>query len=503
MKTRIASSLPFFLGALLPLGFAPFSYTYMIWIALILFYLYLEKNPYPDFKSGYIFGIGLNLVGTSWIYHSIHEYGHLHPFFSALLTFLFVLYTALFYGLFSFTYQQLKSGLTEGIRPLLFASCWCLSEYFRAHCFGGFPWLILGFSALSTPFAPILPWLGIYGPGFVISAAVGYLSIAIAHQGLKRLFGILGIMLFMLPTLLPLPVEQESDKSLSVSIIQGNVKTQDKWDEQFFWQELNRYMKAILHNLAPKQLIILPEAAITVPQSYVHDELHRLDAIAKKKQSAILIGIPKSSDHENNYYNTMLGLGLAKGQYFKQQLVPFGEYIPQVFLPIIERLGFPIVNMIPGDSHQEPIEVMGQKIVSLICYELAYPEHLRHQLPQGKWIVSMSDDGWFGHSFAVYQHLQMAQVFSFMAYRDQVFVNNNGLSSIINAKGEIVAKLPAWKRQELQGQIMPHQQMTAWMKWGDRPILFCSLFICLVFILEKIGIYLSKTIAARWKRLYP
>lgn len=123
MKTRIASSLPFFLGALLPLGFAPFSYTYMIWIALILFYLYLEKNPYPDFKSGYIFGIGLNLVGTSWIYHSIHEYGHLHPFFSALLTFLFVLYTALFYGLFSFTYQQLKSGLTEGIRPLLFASC--------------------------------------------------------------------------------------------------------------------------------------------------------------------------------------------------------------------------------------------------------------------------------------------------------------------------------------------------------------------------------------------
>lgn len=503
MKKHLVSSLPFLLGALLPLGFAPFSYTLVLWLALLLFYIYLEKNPRSDFKSGYIFGMGLNLVGTSWIYHSIHEYGHLHPLFSAIITFLFILYVALFYGLFSFTYQRLKSGVAEGIRPLLFASCWCLAEYFRAHCFGGFPWLILGFSSLTTPFAPLLPWLGIYGPGFVICTAMGYLAIAIMHQGLKRLYGTIGIMLFMLPALLPLPFEEETPKPLSVSIIQGNIKSPDKWDEQLFWQELNRYMKAILHNLAPHQLIILPEAAITVPQSYVHDDLHRLDAIARKKQSAILLGIPKSSDQENNYYNTMLALGLAKGQYFKQQLVPFGEYIPQFFLPIIERLGFPIVNMIPGDEHQAPIEVMGQKIASLICYELAYPEHLRHQLPQGEWIVSISDDGWFGHSLALYQHLQMAQVFSFMAHRDQVFVNNNGLSSIINANGEIVMKLPTWKRQELHGQINAHQQITAWMKWGDQPILLSSLFICLLVIFEKIGIYLAKTIAAQLKRLYP
>lgn len=503
MKSLFRAYQPFFYGALIPFGFAPFSYAFVIWIALLCFYLYLEHHPFLDFKSGYLFGIGLNLVGTSWIYHSIHEYGHLQPLFSAIITFLFILYVAFFYGVFSLAYQRLKSGLHESLRPLLFASCWCLAEYFRAHCFGGFPWLILGFSAVGTPLAPLLPWFGIYAPDFVIALAMGYFAIAISNTGFKRLYGIIGIMLFGLPACFHLPTPQAYKQGVFVHIIQGNVKTQDKWDEQFFWQATHYYMKAIVKNLAPQKLIILPEAAITVPQSYVHDELQQLHQLAKKHKSAILLGIPKSSDNENDFYNSMLGLGLAQGQYYKQQLVPFGEYIPHLLLPIIERLGFPVVNMIQGDPHQESMKVFGQNIVSLICYELAYPEHLRHQLPQGEWIVSMSDDGWFGHSFALYQHLQMAQAFSLMSHRDQVFVNNNGLSSIINAQGKIIAKLPAWKTQQLQGQITPHQQTTPWMKWGDGPILLCCIFIILLFILEKFGIYLSKTIAAQLKRLYP
>lgn len=495
--------IPFLLGGLIPLGFAPFSYAFVLWIALLYFFLELEKQTSSHFKYGYVFGIGFNLIGTSWVYHSIHEYGHLHPIFSGLITLLFILYVALFYGLFSFAYLNLKNGIHQSIRPLLFASLWCLSEFLRAHCFGGFPWLILGFSTISTPFSPLLPILGIYGASFVMCLAMGYLGMSISHRGLSRLYGILGIMLFFIPSFLSLPLEKNDNKPISIHILQGNVKTQDKWDEQFFWKEFNRYMTSIIKNLAPHQLTILPEAAITVPQSFVENELQQLNTLAIQKKSAILIGVPKSSDEENEYYNSMLGLGLAKGQYFKQQLVPFGEYIPKLFLSLIEQLGFPIVNMIPGHHHQAAIEVFGQKIVSLICYELAYPDHLRHQLPLGQWIVSISDDGWFGHSFALYQHLQMAQVFSLMAHRDQVFVNNNGLSSLINAKGEIVSSLPAWKRLQLQGQINPHQQMTPWVKWGDLPILSLSFLIILFYFFDKIGIYLFKTIAAQRKRLYP
>lgn len=62
-------------------------------------------------------------------------------------------------------------------------------------------------------------------------------------------------------------------------------------------------------------------------------------------------------------------------------------------------------------------------------------------MPKAQWIVSISDNGWFGHSLASYQQLQMAQLLSLLTGRYQVVVNNDGLSSIIDTHGNIVESL--------------------------------------------------------------
>ena len=140
----------------------------------------------------------------------------------------------------------------------------------------------------------------------------------------------------------------------------------------------------------------------------------------------------------------------------------------------------PLVSTIPGEKNQPLIEVFKQPIASLICYELAYPDILRQQLPKGQWIVSLSDDGWFGHSSAIYQHLEMAQTLSYMSHRPQIFVNNNGLSSIINAQGQIIQQIRPWHQGHSSASFSSENNSVPWMFWGDFPILGLCLTILII-----------------------
>ena len=463
---------PFFLGLAFPLGFAPIHIPSILYLSLLFFIrsIYQSKS---FFKEGFLYGLGLALVGVSWIYNSIHQYGHLHPIVASIATLLFVIYMASFYALFTILLYWFRKKTPSLMLPLITAAVWTLCEWIRSTLFGGFPWLMIGFSVIDTPLQNLLPWFGLYAPGFFM-----ILGLACFAQFENRLLAIAGTLIFLFPQTMALHFPKITHPSIEVVMIQGNVKMQDKWNEDVFWKQYRLYFNQIITLLKSQQTIILPEAAISVPSSFLHHELQLLNKLTKEKNTALLLGIPQPSASDQwNYHNGILGLGRAQGTYFKQQLVPFGEYIPHIFQHVLELLKVPMVTTIPGDNMQKPIHVFNRPIASLICYELAYPELLRQQLPSAQWIVSQSDDGWFGHSLALYQHLQMAQTLSFMSHRDQVFVNNNGLSSFINSSGHIITQIPAWQRKHLQGHIHEHLETTPWMHWGDRPILFCVLSI--------------------------
>jgi apolipoprotein N-acyltransferase len=484
----------FFLGLAFPLGFAPFHIPSVLYLSLLFFIRILLQSK-SLFRDGFLYGLGLALVGVSWIYNSIHQYGHLHCIIALFATLLFVMYVALFYGLFNLIYCWFRQKTPLIILPLVTAAIWTLCEWIRSTLFGGFPWLIIGFSVIETPLQNLLPWFGLYAPGFIL-----ILSLACFAQFENRLLAIAGTLLFLFPQTMTLHFPNAPHRSISVAMIQGNVKMQDKWNEDVFWKLFHYYFHEIVSLLEPYQTIILPEAAISVPSSFLHHELELLNKLSKEKNTALLLGIPQPSTSDQwNYHNGILGLGQAQGTYFKQQLVPFGEYIPHIFQHILTFLKVPMVTTIPGEHMQKPIHTFDHPIASLICYELAYPEILRQQLPSAQWIVSQSDDGWFGHSLALYQHLQMAQTLSFMSHRDQVFVNNNGLSSLINASGQVIAQIPAWQRNHLQGHIHEHSETTPWMRWGDR----LALTLILSIFLLNFSVQLFLTILKKFKLTKP
>ena len=164
--------------------------------------------------------------------------------------------------------------------------------------------------------------------------------------------------------------------------------------------------------------------------------------------------------------------------------MPFGEFIPYHLQTWMNFLGLPSPNLRSYPSSNPGIYVNHQRIASLICYELAYPELLREQLPQAKWIVSISDGGWFGHSFAIYQQLQMAQVLAISAARFHIVANNGGLSAIIDDQGNIQASLPAFEAGLLTSKLYAASGSTPWVRWGDFPCLGLCFSIVAIALLR-------------------
>lgn len=463
------------------LGFAPFHMPGLTLISLALLFSALISAPLRQvFYLGFTFGLGYFGFGVSWVIISIHDYGQLNYFLAGIATLAFIFYLALFPALLSWSFKRLSVNCNTLFTVLLFGSLWCLSEYIRSFLFTGFPWLLVGTSQIDTPLKYLAPIVGQYGLGFLCAMLAALLALAVREQALKRIYFIGAFVLIML---LPMAGKyihwtKVSSEPVSLGVIQGNLSMREKWDEALFWKLL-KYYEINTKKLLGKQLIILPESAIPLPANYLEEYLENLNQHARHAKSSLILGILQpSNESETRFYNSIMSLGLAAGEHVKRRLVPFGEYIPQPFVAINHWMNLPEPNILPGKPNQELMTIDNHPIASLICYEIAYPNLVRSQMPAAQWIVSISDNGWFGRSLASYQQLQMAQMISLLTGRYQVVANNDGLSSVINEQGEIIDSLPPFSSGILVSKIYPAEGTTPWVYWSEYPaLIFCMLIV--------------------------
>lgn len=478
----------FISGLLGPLGFAPFHLPGLTILSLAFFFSAIQNCSIKQgLTLGFCYGLGFFGFGVSWIIVSIHDYGQLNYFLAGFVTLIFIMYLSLFPAVVASLFKLLELKQRSLLSLILFSTLWCASEYCRASLFSGFPWLLVGTPLIDTPLKYIAPALGIYGLSLVCVFLSALLTLAVQQNSSKRYLYLAAFVLMIISPILFKNVtwSQIKKESISVGAVQANLSMRDKWDETLFWNLLKHYENAI-NQLLGKQLIILPESAIPLPASYLDNYLLKLNNKAQKAHSALMIGILQpTNESETNYYNSVITLGQAKGKTFKRQLVPFGEYIPKPMAAINRWFHLPEPNLLPGKKQQALIKIANHPIASLICYEIAYPQLLREQMPAAQWIVSISDNGWFGHSLASYQQLQMAQVLSLLTGRYQIVVNNDGLSSVIAANGEVVESLPPFSSGILESSIYPAEGYTPWIIWHEYPaFIFCTFFLIATLFMQ-------------------
>lgn len=372
---------------------------------------------------------------------------------------------------------------------LAFPALWTLMEWVRSWLFSGFPWLLAGSSQLYWPLNHLAPVIGTYGISFILAQCAGALIYALYGSHRQRYYVVCyAVMLALICTALgQVSWTKPQPASIRVNLVQGNIPPSIKWQAENEEHALQHYITLSAGHW-DNQLVIWPEAAITTPLPYSSLEFNAVYQYAHQHHGGFITGIPYAGVHPHETYNAAIATSAASGLYFKHHLVPFGEYFP---VPGISRhflgwLHIPMSSFTAGSSEQQPLHYQRAYLATFLCYEIIFPEEVRAAALTSNILLNLSDDAWFGHSFAQAQHLQMMQMRALETGRYVLSVTNTGVTAIISNTGKIVRRLPANESDVLSATVPLYQGNTPWMKYGSNLYLsLCLLSLLIAKIREK------------------
>ena len=483
-SNRAGNTIALLAGIAMPLAFAPF-YFYPVGLLSVslLFLTWQGIDGNQAAIRGFLFGLGLFGVGVSWVYVAIYEFGQASMLLASLLTALFVAFFALYLAALGWGIKKItaKRNFTAIDYVLLLPLAWLFFEWFKGWFLTGFPWLELGVSQIEGPLSGYTPVVGALGVSLIAAMSAGLLA---SFWQFKEIKSLLAIALIWMGGSALSTVEwtYESDHPISVSVIQGNVPQNIKWDSEQILKTLVLYQTKTEEQWQ-SDLIVWPENAATV---FYHQAktafFDPLGTAARENNTDILLGLPLYDDDGIRYYNGMVSLGTETGFYHKRHLVPFGDYVPFEWLRgLITFFDLPMSSFYPGKGDQMLLSAAGQKIGISVCYEDAFSSEVLDTLPEASILVNATNNAWYGDSFAPHQHLQISQNRALETGRPVIRATTNGISALIDYRGNLQATTAQFELAVLTGKIGPRQGMTFYVQWNHWPLLILALFMLLVW----------------------
>jgi apolipoprotein N-acyltransferase len=444
---------------------------------------------------GFSYGLGYFGVGVSWVYVSIHTFGNLPVVLSFIFTSLFVVFMSFYPALqagFSSWFEAKKGRFDCRYFFLHFPASWMLFEFLRATLFSGFAWNLIAYSQVDTVLKGFIPVLGQYGESLLVASvagAIAWMTLAIyqtiqsgrkgvsldfalkltdAIQCAKKILLFLPMTFLLGFTLNKIQWTQTFQQPLKVVLVQGNIAQDQKWQPEVIGKTIEQYL-TLTEPFLGQDLIVWPEGAVPIDLTQAKELITDINREAAAAKTSIMLGIPIAKAKSFSFYNALLLVGHSQGLYYKRHLVAFGEYIPfeTVLSPIIQALKLPFGGIVAGESSQPLLEVKGIRFAPFICYEITLESFLHDAMPDSNALVVISDDAWFGHSFASSQHLQIAQFRALESGRPLIMATDTGITAFIDEKGHIIKQAPEFEVATLQGEMQAMRGNTPWMIYPE------------------------------------
>jgi apolipoprotein N-acyltransferase len=478
-------------GLLFTLAFAPFNYSYLAIIAIVIVLMTWQHCSFKRaLLRGYLFGLGCFGLGVTWVYISIHDFGGASAVIAGCFAIIFAAFWALFpaltAGLIIFSQRFMLSRYQFIIAPLI----WLLIDYCRGYLLlNGFPWLLPAYSQLTTPLAGYIPLVGAYGTGFLLVLTASLLINAWQSKN-KTLVVIVASIWLAGAGLKLITWTKPIGEPLKVSLIQGNI-TQDKK-----WKPENRLNTLMLYQRQTEahwdsQIIIWPETAIPAFLEAVDEFfLQPLKQQALAHKVDLIVSLPAQGKGDDEVYNAVITLGKEAGMYKKNHLLPFGEYLPWQPLSgfVLKSIGIRLGNFSEGGDKQPLLTAGGYNFITSICYEDAFGDANIVGLENAAYLVNVTNDGWFGDSFEPHQHLQIAQMRALETGRYMLRATNTGATAIIAPDGHIQSQAPLFIETVLTDSIIPMSGLTPYSYLGDKPIIIALLLLLIGLLINSIKI---------------
>jgi len=451
------------------------------WIAFVpLFWAIIHaKNLRTAAFSGWLTGFIAHLVGFHWLVYTINVFG---GFAYPISTVVFLIYAALQglpIAIFAFFVRSVGFGPWQ-IFPALF---WVPIEFLFPLLF---PWHLANSQSSFSWLIQTADLVGLYGASFLLmwfnSIAAGVLF-KIPPDSKTRwmpaticMACIVASLIYGLVRFNQVTAQMNRAAKLTVAAVQANIEIDMKWDPKQMNANLEAHTK-LTRETSDVQLILWPESAI---EEWLPENLQALPAkfvdSLRLKDAYFIFGTRSYRGNlkgpDVKAFNTAFltdSRGVVLGRYHKQVLLAFGEYIP--FSGLLGLLpGVPSVEGFTAGDGPRTLDLRGgEKIAPLICYEDLMPELSRRFVREKKanLLVNLTNDAWYGRTVAPWQHARLAQWRAIETRRSLLRVTNTGVTSFINAKGEIVEALPIFTPGVLKTQMEILEGETLYVRFGD------------------------------------
>lgn len=424
-----------------------------------------EPRPFRRFLLGEVAGFVYWFGVCYWIQFVLEVHGAMGAALSWFAFLLFCLIKALHTAIFAWLAGYLMPRWYA--IPAL-AALWAGIE--RTHAPLGFTWLALGNAGvdMSVP-ARLAPYLGVYGLSFVFVMLNVALALVLLRRPRRELAWLVALLLLYLLPELPAVVAP----SRAAVLVQPNIADSNDWSSEKTDSLHNRLVlrsmeAALAPGASPADVIVWPEmpAPLYVDRDTAFRD--RLTQLARVTRTPVLATVVAHTPKNEPLNSAVLvsARGELVDRYDKIHLVPFGEFVPPWF-GWVSRITGEAGDFAPG-NRVVVFPLDRHKMGAFICYESAFPHLARQFTSQGaEVLINVSNDGYFGHSAAREQHLNLARMRAMENRRWIVRSTNDGITAAIDPAGRIRERLEPYKEATARAGFDYVRETTFYARHGD------------------------------------
>lgn len=326
-----------------------------------------------------------------------------------------------------------------------FSAAFLLMEIIRMKFpFGGFGWGRVGFTQVEA-LTYLYPFIGIAGVGFLVAV----LSAAIA---MRPIFVLIALPIFAINLFVPNETPDSNDE-FRVIAVQGGVDDLGLDFNNRAMRVLQRHINATPRNQSA-DLIIWPENSVDVDPATNSLAQNKLQKLLSELDAPLLAGVVEQSflgpKNSSLLYN---GSADVVARYVKQDLAPFGEYIPlRKVAESISPFAAQVRDFQAGDKWSA-FDINGWSFQSFICFEILDDDHIRAGAENMNFLIAQTNNATFGRSAQAAQQLQITQARAAELGKDFAVVSTTGFTAQIDSRGQITERLPQFEPGALEMRI--------------------------------------------------
>ena len=386
------------------------------------------------------------------------------------------------------------------LMPLMAAAIWTVSEWAQTIGWWGVPW---GRLCLGQTNALLLlrsaSVLGTYFVTFVIVAVNFFLAYALSCKEKRRIASVCAICIFGINAALGAIVTvryKNEGEPVKVAAVQGNISSTDKWSggAEKILEIHAKYTREAAKNGA--RVVVWSETAL--PYNFFKNERIHSFVSALARECNVTILVSTFTEYENNSWQLQNSLievcpdgNFGEDMYFKQRLVPFGEFVPmrrlvEIIFPPLSEIGMLQEDLIAGEE-STVIQTDAGRFGCGICFDSIYEDLIRESVLGGAQIIAIStNDSWFADSAALYMHNSQSVLRAIENGRYVVRSANTGISSIIDPMGNLNVSLPANEEGYITDNVSMRDHLTVYTVIGNIFVYICAAAVCVSFCAEWI-----------------